>query len=390
MRTALLAVLLSLGLSGCGSTSNLPREKDDFLLEADEARVWERAREIVDLLGKSHFVADDPASKSYLEGICKRLYPDVDRQPSEFEVLILKDPSVNAFALPNGVICVNSGLLSAMESEAQLAIVLAHELAHFHARHALLGFRHLKAHAAFHTALGAATLGYGSLISIVGFPAAVSGHSRAAEREADELGWQWYLEAGYAKEEAPLAFVQLQRYAKENKVEEPYFFGSHPRLQDRLDAMTRLAATAEANGPGVVGVAPLFETMRGIWLDNCFLDFDLGNLDRAERLLARFDDAAPDARDVRYCYAKAELLRRQGDASGRDEAVALCKRGLRESPSHAGLKRTLGQLYYESQDWSAALPELRDAVTLDPDYPRNPFILQYISQCEARISEKAL
>ena len=381
--------ILAAALTGCESTSNAPRQTDSFMLEADEARIWERARETIGLIRKAGYIVDDPAGKVYLEAICKRLYPAVDTHPSEFEVLILRDPTVNAFVLPNGVVCVNSGLLSAMESEAQIAIVLAHELAHFEQRHSLLGFRHLKAQAAFHSVLGVGTLGYGSLISLVGFPAAISGHSKAAERDADRIGWNWYLNAGYSPSEAPVAFVKLQEYIKENKEKEPYFFGSHPHLQERIDTMTALSAQANADQTlrdGVVGHDLAFEPLRRIWIANAFLDFDIGNLSRAGHLIERIETLAPNLREADFAHAKAELLRRRGGPENHAAGIETCRSALLNTPLHPGLRRSLGLIYFDSGDYRSALTELRDALVLDPEYPKNPFILHYVKQCEEKLS----
>ncbi len=390
---ALGVTIAALILAGCESTTNSPRRTDSYTLEADEARVWERAREAANQLKAAGYIIDDPEATAYLEAICQRLYPEVGAHPSEFEILILRDPSVNAFTLPNGITCVNSGLLAAMESEAQVAIVLAHELVHFEQRHSLLAFRHLKQQAAFHSVFGVTTLGYGSLLSMVGFPAAISGHSKEAEREADRIGWSRYLAAGYAPSEAPEAFRKLQAYVRENKEKEAYFFGSHPHLQERIDAMTMLAAEAISDGANVdaaVGLQATLGPLRQVCLKNALLDFDLGNLDRVRHFLNRYESLAESAQDADLCYAQAELRRREGGEANRAEAIRLCEMGLAQAPLHAGLLRTLGQLRYERGEWNAAAHALRDAVTLEPAYPRNPFILSYIEKCEQMLSETSL
>ncbi len=384
---AAILILVSLILSGC-QTSTAPRQAGDFMLEADEARIWERAREIVDLFHRSGHVIADRQLKDYLESICRRLYPEIDRHPSEFEVLVLRDPTVNAFVLPNGVVCVNSGLLAAMESEAQLAMVLSHEAAHFHLRHAVDGFRHLKAQAAFHTVFGVSTLGYGSLISMIGYPAAISGHSKEAEREADMLGWQWYIKAGYAKEEAQLAFEQLKRYAGKNPEKEPSFFGSHPRLQDRIEEMSRLAADSSVSQPkgGIVGVENLVEPLRGLWIVNALLDINLGNYDRVQLLIDRYGEHRLSRKDPDFYYAKAELNRRRGEDGAAAVVVKICEEGLTLDPHHPGLLRSIGQAYYQLGEWSLARERLVSAVTLDPEYSKNPFLYKYIEKCEEELN----
>lgn len=385
---ALWAGSLLLLVGGCESTT-APRSESAFTLEADEARIWERSHEIIDIIRRSGLVVDDPQATKYLESICKNLYPEVDKHPSEFAVLILRDPSVNAFVLPNGVMCVNTGLLSAMESEAQLAMVLGHELSHFHLRHGVEGFRHLKSQAAFHTIFSVSTLGYGSLISMIGLPAALSGHSKEAERAADRLGWEWYLKAGYAKEEAHLSFVQLKRYTEKNPEKEPAFFASHPKLDERIAEIKKLSSNPGqlAAEPGIVGVQNLLEPLNRLWIENALLDVDLGNLDRVQLLIDRFSNYDESRSNPGYFYAKAELARRQGLPGADEHIIEICREGLISDAKHAGLLRASGQAHYRLGNWETARQQLTEATLLDPNFPKNPFLLTYVQQCEEHLSQ---
>lgn len=385
MRFAATASIALASLFAACQTTTDPRSEDDFMLEADEARIWERSHEATDTIRRSGMVLQNDVATDYLERICRTLYPAVDRHPSEFEVLILKDPTVNAFVLPNGVTCINTGLLSAMESEAQLAMVLAHELAHFHLRHGVDGMRHLKSQAAFHTVLGVSTLGYSNLVSMIGFPAAISGHSREAERQADELGWEWYRKAGYDKNEAHLTFEQLKRYTEKNAQKRPAFFASHPKLDQRIETIQQLAANDSGDG-GIIGVENLLNPFKQIWIENALLDIDLGNLERVELLLNRFGNYDQAHRNPAYFYAKAELARKQGGESNDQYILELCERGLASNPKHPGLLRASGQANYRLEKWQQASEQLRKAVQLDPDFPKNPFITNYIAKCEANLS----
>lgn len=383
-RITIAALATALTLSACQTTTT-PRSEGDFMLEADEARIWERSIEATDIIRRSGMVVEDQAAIDYLETICRKLYPAVDRHPSQFEILILRDPSVNAFVLPNGVTCINTGLLAAMESEAQLAMVLAHELAHFHLRHSVDGMRHLKSQAALHTVLGVSTLGYSNLISIIGFPAAISGHSREAEREADKLGWNLYLKAGYSKDQAHLTFEQLKRYTEKNPPKRPAFFASHPQLDERIETIKQLAEEVSEKA-GRVGASDLHDPLKLLWIENALLDIDLGNLDRVTLLLERLGTYPQSRLNPSYYYAKAELARKQGDKDADEYIIDLCQQGLHANPDHPGLLRASGQANYRLQNWQLAREQLQRATLLDPDFPKNPFILTYIAKCEENLS----
>lgn len=87
------------------------------------------------------WVYDDPETAAYLEKLGHSLVPEQTPENVKWRFRAVRDLEVNAFALPNGSIYVNSGLLSRMENEAQLAGVLAHEVTHVTNRHSYLEYR---------------------------------------------------------------------------------------------------------------------------------------------------------------------------------------------------------------------------------------------------------
>ena len=78
---------------------------------------------------------DDPEVNAYLDSLGRRLLAANSAAHQNFEFFAMRDPAINAFALPGGFIGVHTGLLSAAESESELASVLAHEIAHVTQRH---------------------------------------------------------------------------------------------------------------------------------------------------------------------------------------------------------------------------------------------------------------
>ena len=135
-----LVVLLSAGCS-----SHLPplnTSGQAFTPASDEALLWERATREHRKLSASSGLLRDPVLEEYLVDVAHHLLPpgtlDAGVSPS---IHVLINPSLNAFAYPTGAIYVHSGLLARLENEAQLATVLAHEIAHIVHRHAI---RHLR------------------------------------------------------------------------------------------------------------------------------------------------------------------------------------------------------------------------------------------------------
>ena len=99
-----------------------------------ENSLWQEADEFDQALVRAGKVNADPALTAYLQGIMDRLYPEFG---GRLHVHLLNAQQINAFALPNGSVYVNAGLIARFQNEAQLATVMAHEGAHFTHRHSL-------------------------------------------------------------------------------------------------------------------------------------------------------------------------------------------------------------------------------------------------------------
>lgn len=100
----------------------------------EETSLWHEADEFDQALARASKINSDPALTVYLQGIMDRLYPEFK---GRLRVHLLNAQHINAFALPNGSVYVNAGLIARFQNEAQLATVMAHEGAHFTHRHSL-------------------------------------------------------------------------------------------------------------------------------------------------------------------------------------------------------------------------------------------------------------
>ncbi len=195
----------------------------------------------------------EPAITAYVSGVGQRLAAVSDRQlPYEFNVI--NDSTPNAWALPGGKIAINRGLLTELNSEAELAAVLGHEIVHAAARHSAKGMERgillqgavLAAGIASQNsqyaqmAVGGATLGSGLI---------TQKYSRDAEREADYYGMQYMARAGYdpqAAIELQQTFVRLSEGQNSDWLSG--LFASHPPSQERVEANRQTAGTLSAGG----------------------------------------------------------------------------------------------------------------------------------------------
>ena len=180
---------------------------------------------------------DDPRVNDYLDALGKRLSVYAPGYAFPYRFRCVNDESVNAFALPGGFIYVDRGVLEAADDEAQLAGVLAHEIAHVALRHGthqatkayLTELPFSAASSVFGPMSGAAT----QLGSEFAVDSILLKYSRAAETQADVLGTQILYDSGYD----PRALAQFfEIVADETK--RPHrvtFFEDHPNPDHRID-----------------------------------------------------------------------------------------------------------------------------------------------------------
>ncbi|MBI2815984.1 MAG: M48 family metalloprotease [Acidobacteria bacterium] len=183
-------------------------------------------------------LVEDPVVAEYVNRVGQNLVRNSDAQVP-FTIKVIDADEVNAFALPGGFFYVNSGLILAAESEAELAGVMAHEIAHVAARH---GTRNAsKAELANWLSLpliflgGPAGFGARSLAGVL-IPMKFLQFSRGAEREADFLGLQYLYKSGYD----PLAFTDFFEKIQAKEKSRPgtlaKAFSTHPLTPDRITA----------------------------------------------------------------------------------------------------------------------------------------------------------
>ncbi|HEX8098247.1 MAG TPA: M48 family metallopeptidase [Pyrinomonadaceae bacterium] len=188
---------------------------------------------------------DDPLITEYVNRVGQNVVLHSDAKVP-FTIKVIDSDEVNAFALPGGFFYVNKGLILAADNEAELAGVMAHEIAHVAARHAVEN--QAKATAAQYAILIPAIVlggGLGQIIYEGGNFAALLGFmkfSRAAESEADKLGAQYLYAAGYDPNAMATMFEKLSAQNKKKPGFIAKAFASHPQPPDRRAASMALAA----------------------------------------------------------------------------------------------------------------------------------------------------
>ncbi|MDQ3804050.1 MAG: M48 family metallopeptidase [Acidobacteriota bacterium] len=186
---------------------------------------------------------DDPVITEYINRVGQNVVLHSDAK-IPFTIKVIDSDEVNAFALPGGFFYVNKGLILAADNEAEVAGVMAHEIAHVAARHAMenqakgmLAEIGLMAGSIFLGGLGGLLINqaaqFGALLGFMKF-------SRSAEEEADSLGVQYLWAAGYDPGAMSTMFEKLQAKNKKKPGTISKLFASHPQPPDRVEATRNL------------------------------------------------------------------------------------------------------------------------------------------------------
>lgn len=243
-----LRILLTLCLFGllAGCAHNPATGRTDFVMMSEQQELDMGRNYSQQVLKENPRYADEKL-QAYVQQVGERVAAHSHRSNLQYHFTVVDSPDINAFALPGGYIYINRGLLAYLNSEAELAAVLGHEVGHVTARHSVqqqsqaTAWGILGQVAAIGTGVGAA----GDLTNALG-SVVVKGYGRDMELEADGLGAQYLARSGYD----PQAMIEVIKVLKDQEVfardqaikrgqavpESSYhgIFDSHPDNDQRL------------------------------------------------------------------------------------------------------------------------------------------------------------
>jgi predicted Zn-dependent protease len=276
----------------------------------------------------------DPEVAAYVNEVGQRLAAVSDRKlPYEFEVINSSVP--NAWALPGGKIAVNRGLLTELDSEAELAAVLGHEIVHAAAKHGAKGMQRglLLQGAVIAATVAAQNQAYANVAQMgasVGAQLINQKYGRDAERESDLYGMRYMSRAGYDPQgavELQQTFVKLSEDRSQDWLSG--LFASHPPSQARVENNKRVAATLPKGG-------------------------EYGE-DRYQRKIARLVETKP-AYDA---YDKAQKALTDGDS---EQAKALLEQAIAIEPREGHFHSLLGDIEQGKKRYPAARRHYDEAI----------------------------
>jgi predicted Zn-dependent protease len=200
------------------------------------------------LLSEEIRIYNNPAITQYINQIGQRLAPFSDRPNLPYTFQVVQGDQINAFATMGGFVYVTTGLIKAADNEAQLASVIAHEIGHIAARHAV---ENLREGALASGLVSAAGLDRNAAVQLGVEFAVRRPNSRQDELEADQKGLANLRRTRYA----PGAMVDfMEKLANQRSI--PSFLSTHPAVRDRIVALDRMIDPSTANaGDGLDNAA---------------------------------------------------------------------------------------------------------------------------------------
>jgi predicted Zn-dependent protease len=386
----LLATLLG---SACGS----PASREDLpsvqpgerpALSTDEAGLWMEMDRVEKEVRTSGRLVTDPALNAYVRGVVCKVAAEYCR---DLRVYVMQIPEFNASMAPNGFMVVLTGLLLRSRDEAQLAYVLAHEVSHYERRHTLQRWRNVRAVSnvailgqVSGVLVGIAPISVIPVAMILGpvvtaTTGSVFAFSRDQEREADALGLERMVKAGYDPRAAPAVWSQLAGETNAANKEGPsLFFATHPSGEERLATLRERAETVNAGGfTGEAELRAATLPFRGAWLRDELRSRDFA---RFQALLDQLKASNANLGELRYF--QAELYRLRAAAGDEQRAIDAYRGALVEIGAPPDVHRGLGDVYRRLGDVPQARAAYADYLRLSPEAPERAMIEAYLQAGE--------
>jgi len=314
----------------------------------------------------------DPDLESYLNLIVKSLQTAAPQNNLSFRVRVIKDPCLNGFFLPNGAIYVTTGILARLENEAQLAMILAHEMAHGLRKHALTVLR------AQEKEQRAAPVALRETFThdAKGAEGAIS----PLEYEADRVGFGLVIKAGYDPHEGIDLFRHLEKVSADEDIHEPFMDQADSGLRLRMRHLEKvLRSQGVPSEPGMIKGRPFLEKTKGALLENVRLELQLGRIAAARQEIMKYLRIVP--RDAEAFYLLGEVSRLKGDDGSIRLARALYEKAISLDPSYAEPYRALGFIQYKAGELTLAGKSFRWCLLLSPRRKDRAYIHAYLKKC---------
>jgi beta-barrel assembly-enhancing protease len=394
MRYRLVAITMLLacfaGL-GCAPRATLPAigPGTSPQLTEREMRLWQISREFADQLDAGGAAYREESVREYVQSVLKKLLAGDPGAyaPLELSVHIVDQPSLNAFCLPNGCIAIHTGILGRMRNEAQLAMLLAHEITHATHRHTYQQREDLysrtagNAYVCLLSAAGGAAGAAISQVSTLVTTAAISGYSREQETEADRIGLELLVRAGYDSERGAQVFQRLLDAADKNEKQYSFVYSNHPQLQERVADCRALVSRFD---PGLrarsreLGEQAYVNVMKTLIYQEVMRHIAQGKFDLAVETLQTMSRLRPADAEARCLLG--DLYRARGQDGDKQRCRDAYGQALAVDSHHPPTHRNLGLLLMEQGDVHNAAQHLKQFLDDAPSASDAAYIRQCLDQ----------
>lgn len=353
----------------------------------EERNIWNVGIRHQDKVRGSDELVNNPELEQYLEGVVANLMGDMVADIGlKVDVLVFRDTTVNAWVYPNGTVAVQTGLLAALENEAQLAAILGHEVAHFLNRHAFIQIKAKQKTSILGKGLG--VIAAAALAAKTGTlnpnlinsgqiwtELVTSGYSRKLETAADVQGLNLMMGAGYPPDQAIPAF-ETMRQDEDDQVNVSKMWSSHPDIDARKKNLSKQIKKAKASksGEGLDKKAYLNAVSLAV-LSNIQLEVQKRNFDTAIAGLYKFTQTLSN--DPRGFYFLAEAYRKKSPEGDFDERISAYQNAILNDSSLADPYREIGMAYRQQGKLEQAKDALEYYLSKAPNAADAPIIAWY-------------
>ena len=366
-------------LGGAKDVENIdPEERPG--IESIEAGLWMQMNNYEEQLKTSGSRVKDKNLDKYL----KDLLCALTVYCKDIRVYVLDIPYFNAFMAPNGMMVVWTGLLLRAENEAQLSAVIGHEAGHYIKRHSLKAWLDAKARTDLMALLSIGLAvggvpGGGDIFNITQLLQAgiMAKHSRDNEREADEIGLDALIKAGYDPDEAPKVWENIIKEMElgENK-KPPAFLASHPNPKERiknLQEQTKRYSKIERK-KNKENLKKIIHPYLKKWIRN---EIRVNN--KIEQTEFVFSKVFNDTNNLYLLkFYQGEIYRLKKDEEKNKKAIKLYRDSIKENKDFPDAYRELGLLLLKENKNNEAKEKLKKYVDLAPNAKDVEIVKSYI------------
>jgi predicted Zn-dependent protease len=318
----------------------------------------------------------DPLLDGYLTEITQKIVTVSKPKPYVYRTRPGADATINAFTFGGGILYFNAGLIARVENEAQLSMVMGHEIAHVTERHIPRGIERRWGVGVLGglASTGARATGYGHAIDQAfdySMNAAVNGHGRALESEADEVGLEYMVKAGYDPREAPVVFEIFLKEFGDPPPLKHFFYGSHPANVERIERVGGLVKAKYQNEAAarrlVVNTEEFKRRTRQVVIAVGRLDYENKRFNTSQAMFQKAIRA--DERDPVPHYYLGKIAQETGAGQSIDQALDHFARAIKVDAKYAPAYREMGLAFYRRSERAKAIQALERYLALEPQAP---------------------